>query len=232
MKRDVENYKKLFKNGKHLGMQIQYKIQRKPKGIAEAFILTEKIIKNKKVCLSLGDNFFYGNGLSKKLRSIKNKNKGATIISFNVKNPKDYGILKFKNKKIIDIIEKPKEKISNEAVTGLYFYDKNVSKFARKIKLSDRNELEISDLNRIYLKENKLDYISLDRGFTWLDTGNPNNLLKATQFVSILEERQGVKIACIEEIALRNNWISLSQLRKIASEMKESDYKKYLLKIT
>jgi len=212
-------------------MKIEYKIQAKPRGIAESFLICEDLIKNKNVCLCLGDNFFYGNGLSIKLRKIKNKNSGATVITFKVQNPEDYGVLKFKNNKVVDIIEKPLTKVSNQAVTGLYFYNKNVIKYAKKLKFSKRNELEISDINKMYLDDKKLNYVLLERGFTWLDAGNPNYLLKATQFVSILEERQGLKIACIEEIALRNNWIKLKQLKNIALKMKDSNYKKYLLQI-
>ncbi len=231
MNRDIKNYKKLFGSGEHLGMKIEYKIQSKPRGIADAFLICEDLIKNKNVCLCLGDNFFYGNGLSIKLRNIKNKNKGASVLTFKVQNPEDYGVLKFKNNKILDIIEKPITKVSNQAVTGLYFYNKDVIKYAKKLEFSNRKELEISDINRMYLKDNKLNYFLLDRGFTWLDAGNPNYLLKAAQFVSIIEERQGLKIACIEEIALRNNWIKLKQLKNIAIKMKDSNYKKYLLEI-
>ncbi len=229
--RDINSYKNLFGDGSKFGMKIYYALQEKPMGIPEAFILGEKFIKNNNVCLALGDNFFYGNGLSKKLRYIKNKNFGATVITFKVQNPQDYGVLEIKNKKIQKIVEKPKKFISNQAVTGLYFYDSNVVNLAKKLKPSNRNELEITDLNIQYLKRKKLNYVLLDRGFTWLDTGNPDYLLKATQFVSILEERQGVKIACIEEIAFRNNWIDKKQLNNLINNMNKSNYKDYLSNI-
>ena len=224
-----KEYKILFDDGAKFGMKINYILQPIPKGIPEAFILSEKYIKNKNVCLILGDNFFYGNGLSLKLINLKKKNKGATILGFKVQNPSDYGVIKLKKNKIINIIEKPKTNISNYAVTGLYFFDKNVVDYTYKLKPSKRGELEITDLNKIYLSNNKLNYEILDRGFTWLDTGNPEYLLKATQFVNILEERQGVKIACIEEIAYRNNWISKKDLKFITKKMNASNYKDYLV---
>lgn len=227
--KDIEAYKILFDDGAKFGMKINYILQPIPKGIPEAFILSEKYIKNKNVCLILGDNFFYGNGLSLKLINLKKKNKGATILGFKVQNPSDYGVIKLKKNKIINIIEKPKTNISNYAVTGLYFFDKNVVDYTYKLKPSKRGELEITDLNKIYLSNNKLNYEILDRGFTWLDTGNPEYLLKATQFVNILEERQGVKIACIEEIAYRNNWISKKDLKFITKKMNASNYKDYLV---
>ena len=229
--KDIESYENLFSNGSDYGMQIEYVLQKEPKGIAEAFILSKKFIKNKNVCIILGDNFFYGNGLSLKLRKIKKNNRGATVIGFKVQNPSDYGVLKIKNNKITNIVEKPKKYISSYAITGLYFYDSNVLDYAKKLKPSRRGELEITDLNKIYLSKNSLNFDILDRGFTWLDTGNPEYLLKATQFVNILEERQGVKIACIEEIAYRNNWINKKELNKIVKKMKMSNYKDYLINL-
>jgi len=230
-KKDILSYKKLFGNGSSIGMNINYKIQAEPKGIPEAFIIGEKFIGNNNVCLILGDNFFYGNGLGNKLINLKNRNKGATLVAFEVQNPNEYGVIKFNKRKIVNILEKPKKFISNYAITGLYFYDNDAIEFSKNLKPSKRGELEITDLNKIYLNKKKLSYEILGRGYTWMDTGSPKNLLKATQFVNIIEERQGLKIACIEEIAYRNNWINKQDLSYISKVINNSNYKEYLKKI-
>jgi len=224
-------YKKLLKNGKHLGLNITYVKQNKPRGLADAFIITKKYIANKKCMLVLGDNFFHGSDLEKKLTELSiSKTDGATIFSYKVNNPQDYGVIKTNKKNIpIDIIEKPKKKISNLAIPGIYFYDKNVYKYAKKIKPSKRGELEITSLNKIYLKKKKLSVINLGRGTAWLDTGSPKNFLEASNFIENLESRQGLPICCPEEIAFKKKWISKKQLSKIILKTpKNSDYRKLL----
>ena len=211
-----ENYVNLLGNGENFGIKINYFEQEKPNGLPEAFILTEKHIKNSNVCLILGDNIFYGQGLKDCLDRGKKNKTGATIYSYQIKNPQNFGVINFdKNNKPIKIEEKPKQPKSNYAVTGLYFYDKHVSSYAKKLKPSKRGELEITDLNTIYLKKKKLKVEILGRGFAWLDTGSSENLLAASQFVETIEKRQGYKIACLEEIALRNKWLNRTKLKKI-----------------
>lgn len=228
-KKDIEHYNIFLSDGKKYGLSIQYAIQENANGIPEAFIIGEKFIGKKNVCLILGDNFFYGNGLSSTLLKIKqDNNKKGTIIGFKVKKPSEYGVVKVTNGKIVKIVEKPNKFVSDIAIVGLYFYDNTVVKKAKKIKISKRKELEITDVNKFYLNDNKLNLEILKRGFTWLDTGTPENLLKAAQFVSIIEERQGIKIACIEEIAFRNKWISKKQLKQLAIDYGQNDYAQYL----
>ena len=227
-----QNYVNLLGNGESFGVKINYFEQEKPNGIPEAFILTEKHIKNSNVCLILGDNIFYGQGLKDCLDRGKKNKTGATIYSYQIKNPQNFGVINFdKNNKPIKIEEKPKQPKSNYAVTGLYFYDKHVSSYAKKLKPSKRGELEITDLNTIYLKKKKLKVEILGRGFAWLDTGSRENLLAASQFVETIEKRQGYKIACLEEIALRNKWLNRTKLKKNLKKMPENNYKNYLLKL-
>ena len=227
-----ENYVNLLGNGENFGIKINYFEQEKPNGLPEAFILTEKHIKNSNVCLILGDNIFYGQGLKDCLDRGKKNKTGATIYSYQIKNPQNFGVINFdKNNKPIKIEEKPKQPKSNYAVTGLYFYDKHVSSYAKKLKPSKRGELEITDLNTIYLKKKKLKVEILGRGFAWLDTGSSENLLAASQFVETIEKRQGYKIACLEEIALRNKWLNRTKLKKNLKKMPENNYKNYLLKL-
>ena len=227
-----KNYINLLGNGENFGIKINYFEQEKPNGLPEAFILTEKHIKNSNVCLILGDNIFYGQGLKDYLDRGKKNKIGATIYSYQIKNPQNFGVIIFdKNNKPIKIEEKPKQPKSNYAVTGLYFYDKHVSTYSKKLKPSKRGELEITDLNKIYLKKKKLKVEILGRGFAWLDTGSSENLLAASQFVETIEKRQGYKIACLEEIAFRNKWLSKIKLKKNLNKMAENNYKKYLLKI-
>ena len=221
-------YKKILGNGKNLGLNIQYAVQEKADGIPEAFIIGEKFINNNKVALILGDNFFYGQGIENTLveASIKGRN---TIFGYKVKNPKDYGVVKFnKKRKAIKLIEKPNKFISNYAVSGIYFYDNKVVEYAKKLKKSSRGELEITDLNKIYLKKNNLDVRIFGRGVAWLDAGTPEKLLEASEFVKTIENRQGFKIACLEEISLRNKWITKKKLLKSLSNIPESEYKEYL----
>ena len=227
-----QNYINLLGDGKKFGIKIKYYEQKKPNGLPEAFLLTENHIKNSNVCLILGDNIFYGQGLKDYLYRGKKNKSGATIYSYQIKNPQDFGVVELdKYGKPLKIIEKPKKPKSNYAVTGLYFYDKNVSNYAKKLKPSKRGELEITDLNKIYLKNKKLKVEVLGRGFAWLDTGSSENLLAASQFVETIERRQGYKIACLEEISLRNKWLKKSKLLGDLSKMPNNNYKKYLLKI-
>ena len=228
----VEQYKKLLGDGSEIGIKIEYKAQEKPNGIAEAFILGENFIENDEVCLILGDNIFYGQGFQDCINMAVNKKGKARIFGYPVDNPKSFGVVEFdKNNRVISIEEKPKNPKSNYAIPGLYFYDNSVIDIAKKIKPSDRNELEISSINEEYLKSGKLDVILLGRGLAWLDTGTPRGLLQASDFVSIVQERQGLYIACIEEIAWRKGWIDNQKLEKIGNKFKKTDYGKYLLKL-
>ena len=227
-----QNYINLLGDGDRFGIKIKYFEQNKPNGLPEAFILTENHIKNSNVCLILGDNIFYGQGMKDYLFRGKKNKKGATIYSYQIKNPKNFGVIELdKNDNPLRIVEKPKKPKSNFAVTGLYFYDKNVSYYSKKLKPSKRGELEITDLNKIYLSKKKLNVEILGRGFAWLDTGSSENLLAASQFVETIEKRQGYKIACLEEIALRNKWLKKSKLINNLKKMPNNDYKKYLKKI-
>ena len=228
----VDIFKKQLGNGKSLGIKISYEIQNKPNGIPEAFLISEKFIKNQNVALILGDNLFYGQKLGMILKKSFYQNNGAKIFLHQVRNPNQYGVAEINNKnKIKKIVEKPKKIISNFAVTGLYLFDKKVVKLSKKLKLSKRNELEITDLLNFYLKKNQLSYEELGRGFTWFDAGTHDSLLSASQFIKAIEDRQGFKIACIEEIAYKNNWISKLQLKKFILKYKNSTYGKYLNKI-
>tara|TARA_B110000858_G_C17766471_1_gene457323 strand:- start:126 stop:998 length:873 start_codon:yes stop_codon:yes gene_type:complete len=227
---DIDNYKKLLGNGASLGINLSYTIQEDPNGLAEAFILGEEFIKDNNVCLILGDNIFYGQGFSEKLINAKKNLKGAKIFGYKVKNPQEFGVIEFDNSKsVVNIEEKPKNPKSNYAVTGLYFYDNKVVGYAKSLKPSNRGELEITDLNNMYLKKDKLDCELFGRGFAWLDTGTHESLLEASQFIHTIEKRQGLKVACLEEISLNNNWINKKNLEKIIRSLKSSDYKKYLV---
>ena len=207
-------------------------MQNHPNGIAEAFIIGEKFIDNDPVCLILGDNIFYGDQFSQFLQKVREDLNGATIFGYRVTNPEEFGIIELDEKNIpISIQEKPKVPRSNYAVTGLYFYDKNVASFAKSLKPSARGELEITEINNLYLQENKLTVKLLGRGFAWLDTGTHENLIEASQFIHTVEKRQGLKIACIEEISLLNNWISPKDLEELTIEMPNSSYKDYLIKL-
>jgi len=230
-KKDVNSFSNLFGNGKNLGIKISYLEQKKANGLPEAFIIGEKFINNKSVALILGDNFFYGQGFTQKLSKNKKLRKGSKIFLYNVKNPQDYGIVEIKNNKIISIKEKPKKPKSSLAITGLYFFDKNVVKFSKQLKPSKRNELEITDLLKIYKKNKKLSYDFLGRGSAWLDTGSPRNLLSTSEFISTIEDRQGLKIGCIEEIAFNNNWIKEKHIKERIKYYGKSEYSNYLKNI-
>ena len=225
------NFKKILKNGSGFGIKIQYLTQQKPNGLPEAFIIGEKFIKKQNVALILGDNFFYGQGFTKRLEKQIKKKIGSTIFTYQVNNPQDYGVVEIKNNKILNIKEKPKKSKSNLAITGLYFFDKNVVKFSKKLKPSKRKELEIVDLLKKYLKIKKLKAEFMGRGSAWLDTGNVESLFETSQFISNIEKRQGLKIACLEEIALNNKWISKSIINKQIEFYGNCDYSKYLKKL-
>ena len=228
---DHIQFKKVFQDGQDLGIKINYLEQQNPNGLPEAFIIAEKFINNSDVALILGDNFFYGQGFGKIIRKRSKHKSGVTVFTYQVNNPEKYGIIEIKNKKIINIIEKPKKSKSNLAITGLYFFDKNVTNFSKKLKPSKRKELEIVDLLKQYLKIKKINIEYLGRGSSWLDTGTIENLFETSQFISNIEKRQGLKIACLEEIALNNKWISKKQIKNRINFYGDCDYSKYLKKL-
>lgn len=226
---DIDKFEQLLGDGSMWGIKLEYKIQPSPDGLAQAFILGEKFVGSDNVCLILGDNIFYGQGFTpmlKKAASIKN---GAVVFGYQVKDPERFGVVEFdSNKKAISIEEKPQKPKSNFAVTGLYFYDNSVIEIAKNVKPSDRGELEITSINEEYLKREKLNVELLGRGFAWLDTGTHDSLIEAGQFVQTIEERQGYKIACLEEIAYNNGWISKEKVQEIAKPLSKNGYGKYL----
>jgi len=228
---EYKNFKKILGNGSNFGIKIQYIEQRKPNGLPEAFIIGEKFIENKKVALILGDNFFYGQEFTKNFSKSLELKEGSTIFTYPVSNPQNYGVVEFKNKKIKSITEKPKKTNSNLAITGIYLFDKNVINFSKQLKPSKRKELEIVDLVKKYLKRKKLNIEFIGRGNAWLDTGSIDSLYKASQFVASIESRQGLKIACLEEIALNNKWISKSIIKKQINFYGNCNYSKYLKKL-
>tara|TARA_B110000444_G_scaffold229553_1_gene236148 strand:+ start:1735 stop:2604 length:870 start_codon:yes stop_codon:yes gene_type:complete len=229
---DINLFRDLFGNGSNLGISIDYAEQSKPNGIAEAFIIGKEFLNNSPSCLILGDNIFYGNDLTKTLTKCNQDHEGATIMGYRVNDPQMYGVIEFdNNNEIVKIEEKPLKPKSNIAVTGIYFYDNTVSEKAKSLSPSKRNELEITDLNNLYLNENKLKYTRLNRGSAWLDTGTHENLLEASQFIRAIEKRQGIKIACLEEISLRFGWINQRQVDLAISKYKNSSYGSYLSKI-
>ena len=225
------NFKKILGNGSNFGIKIQYLTQNKPNGLPEAFIIGEKFINKKNVALILGDNFFYGQGFTKRLKKKTKAKSGSTIFTYQVNNPQDYGIVEMKKGKIFNIKEKPKNSKSNLAITGLYFFDHNVVNISKKLKPSTRNELEIVDLLKEYLKRKKLKIEYMGRGSAWLDTGNAESLFETSQFISNIEKRQGLKIACLEEIALNNKWISKNIIKKQINFYGNCEYSKYLKKL-
>ena len=231
-KGQIGQYKKLIKDGKNLGMKIAYQEQSKPRGLPDAFILGEKFIGNKNVAMILGDNFFYGQGLSENLKRCTKLKSGAKVLLHRVSNPELFGVAKVNKKnKILKVIEKPKKQISKLAITGLYFFDKNVVKYSKTLKPSKRGELEIVDLLNIYKKKNKLTADYIGRGGAWLDTGSIEDYYKTFSFVHAIENRQGVKIACLEEIALFNKWINKNQIKKQIKFYGNCNYSNYLKKI-
>ena len=231
---DTPRFETLLGDGKHFGLNLSYKVQPSPDGLAQAFILGEEFIGNDSACMILGDNIFYGNGLKHALkRAVENSSKGvATVFGYYVTDPERFGVVEFdENGKAISIEEKPKNPKSNYAVTGLYFYDNEVVKKAKQVKPSPRGELEITTLNQMYLEENKLDVVTFGRGFTWLDTGTHESLAEATAFVKMIEDHQGLKISCPEEIAFSNGWITKEELLKIAEPMKKNQYGQHLINV-
>jgi len=228
----IRLYKQLLNDGSHLGLKIEYKVQEKPKGIAEAFIVGEEFIGNDNVCLILGDNIFHGQGFSQMLKRAASLKEGAVIFGYYVKDPKRYGVVEFdENNNVVSIEEKPEKPKSHYAVPGLYFYDNNVVEIAKNLTPSARGELEITDVNKEYLKRGQLKVELFGRGFAWLDTGTYDSLLEASNYVETIQKRQGFYISCIEEIAYRNGWINKEQLITLAKEMEKVEYGKYLLEI-
>lgn len=231
---DTPRFEHLLGDGKKFGLNLSYKVQPSPDGLAQAFILGEGFIGNDDVCMVLGDNIFYGNGFKKALHAaVENAGHGrATIFGYYVPDPERFGVVEFdKNGQAISIEEKPQQPKSNYAVVGLYFYPKGVSKRAKEVKPSPRGELEITTLNQIYLKNNTLDVITFGRGFTWLDTGTHESLADATAFVKMVEEHQGLKVSCIEEIAFNNGWITRDELLATAEPMKKNQYGQHLITV-
>ncbi|HSA30228.1 MAG TPA: glucose-1-phosphate thymidylyltransferase RfbA [Candidatus Omnitrophota bacterium] len=227
----VENFRAIFGDGRDLGLTLSYAVQDEPKGIAEAFLIAEDFIKGSPVALILGDNIFYGDRLRAILQTAAANNKGATIFGYYVKDPERYGVVQFdSSNKVISLEEKPAQPQSNWAVTGLYFYDQNVVEYAKQVKPSQRGELEITDLNKLYLEKGALHVELLGRGYAWLDTGTYESLINASLFIKTIEDRQGLKIGCVEEIAYRMKYISAEQLTKMAHQIKTS-YGEYLLRI-
>ncbi|MDD3887277.1 MAG: glucose-1-phosphate thymidylyltransferase RfbA [Patescibacteria group bacterium] len=230
--RDISTYKDLLGNGKKFGLKISYAVQAKPDGLAQAFIIGEKFIGKDSVCLILGDNVFYGHGFKTMLKKAARIKKGAVIFGYYVNDPERYGIAEFDKKgRVSSIEEKPEHPKSNYAITGLYFYDNSVVKKAKALKPSPRGELEITDLNRLYLNEKKLRLEMLGRGFAWLDTGTHESLLDASNFIQTIEKRQGLKVSCLEEIAFKNGYINKKQLLKLAEPLSKNQYGQYLIKI-
>ena len=226
---DLDLYKRLLKDGSQFGISIDYIEQQRPEGLAQAFLIGETFIEKENVCLVLGDNIFYGQHFTDKLERASRKEKGATIFGCFTKEPQRFGVIEFDtNGKALSIEEKPPNPKSDFAVTGLYFYDNQVIEFAKSLKPSSRGELEITDLNNIYIKESNLDVEILGRGFTWLDTGTFDSLLEASQLVQTIQKSQGLKIACLEEIAYKKNWIDFEQLSLQANKLKNSPYGAYL----
>ena len=230
--RDLPMLEELLGDGKQLGLRFSYKVQPKPEGIAQAFILGEEFIGKDSVCLVLGDNIFFGHSISGQLEEASVNKKGARIFGYRVKDPERYGVVEFdKTGKAISIEEKPNQPKSSYAVTGLYFYDNQVVQIAKNLKPSARGELEITDVNKAYLAQGNLSVEMLGRGVAWLDTGTPDSLLAASQFVQTIEQRQGTKVACLEEIAYRKGFIDAAALKLIADKYKQNDYGKYLLDV-
>ncbi len=232
--RDLPMFKELLGTGEAIGMKFEYIIQEKPNGLAEAFILGEKFLNGEGGALVLGDNIFYGQGFSSMLERASKSvlAQGACIFGYYVKDPRAYGVAEFdESNKVVSLEEKPAQPKSNYAVPGLYFYDKTVCKKARNLQPSARGELEITDLNKVYLKENTLKVELFGRGFAWLDTGSADSMLEASNYVATIQNRQGFYIACIEEIAWRNGWITKEQLRALGKTMDKTDYGNYLLEL-
>ncbi|MBN2662309.1 MAG: glucose-1-phosphate thymidylyltransferase RfbA [Bacteroidales bacterium] len=229
---DIILYERLFGDGSHIGLEISYAVQPSPDGLAQAFIIGEEFIGDDNVCMVLGDNLFYGFGLNIMLEDAAALNDGAVVFGYWVKEPQRYGVAEFDDTgKVLTLEEKPQEPKSNYAVTGLYFYSNDVVKKAKNLKPSARGELEITDLNRMFLEENRLKVKLLGRGMAWLDTGTHESLLDASNFIATIERRQGLKIACVEELAFRKNYISKNELLKLAEPLKNNQYGQYMIQI-
>lgn len=229
---DHDHFVRLLGDGSNWGISISYETQEKPNGIAESILIGEKFINNESCSLILGDNIFFGQNFSNRLTNAANKNSGATVFSYHVNDPENYGVVKMdKNNIAEEIVEKPKSFISNFAITGLYFYDNNVVDYAKSLKPSNRGELEITDLNNCYLRNGNLNVEFLGRGYAWLDTGTHENMLSASNFVSTVQKRQGLMISCLEEIALMKGWIGKEDVEKQILQLKNSSYGDYLSKI-
>ncbi len=229
---DLPLFQQLLGDGSSLGLKLEYKVQPSPDGLAQAFLLGESFLGDSSACLVLGDNIFYGYNFSAELEQASKIEKGSTVFGYYVNDPNRYGVVEFNDEsKVLSIEEKPKEPKSNYAVTGLYFYDNTVVEKAKTIKPSPRGELEITDLNNLYLKEGSLNVKLLGRGMAWLDTGTHESMLRASTFVESIEERQGLKIACLEEIAFRKGYISKAQLEELAKPLLKNQYGQYLMKV-
>lgn len=229
---DTPMYEKLLGDGKRIGISISYKVQETPRGLADAFILGEEFIGDDSVCLILGDNVFYGQDMTKVLRKVMENKTGATIFGYPVKDPRSFGVVEFdKERNVLSIEEKPKEPKSNYAVPGLYFYDNRVVEIAKNVKPSARGEIEITSVNNAYLQMGELKVTLLGRGMAWLDTGTPDGMLKAAEFVEAVQDRQGFYVSCIEEIAWRRGFIDTERLLSIGEELKMTDYGQYLISL-
>lgn len=225
-------FESLLGDGSDFGINLSYKVQEHPNGLAEAFILGKEFIWSDSVCLILGDNIYYGSGLSKQLQEAAKKEDGATVFGYHVNDPERFGVVEFdENMHALSIEEKPEHPKSNYAVTGLYFYDNDVVEIAENLKPSDRGELEITDVNKEYLRRGKLDVKLMGRGYAWLDTGTHDSMLEAASFISTIQKRQNLKVACLEEIAYRMHWISREKLIELAQPLKKNDYGQYLLRL-
>lgn len=229
---DIGRFEQLLGDGSQWGISLSYAVQESPDGLAQAFLIGEEFLAGSPACLILGDNLYYGSGMPDLLRSAQT-NTGATVFAYQVSDPERYGVVEFdENKRAISIEEKPATPKSDFAVTGLYFYDSNVVAYAKQVKPSPRGELEITDLNRIYLEQGTLNVVTMKRGFAWLDTGTHDSLLDASNFIQTVEHRQGIKIACLEEISIHKGWISKEAVREKAATMGKSTYAEYLRRIT
>ncbi|MBQ6425551.1 MAG: glucose-1-phosphate thymidylyltransferase RfbA [Clostridia bacterium] len=229
---DTPLYRKLLGNGTSIGMRFEYRVQDRPRGLADAFIIGEEFIGDDSVCLVLGDNVFFGQSLSDMLREVRTELSGATIFGYPVRDPRSFGVVEFdKNRNVVSIEEKPEKPKSNYAVPGLYFYDNRVVEIAKHVKPSKRGEIEITAVNNAYLEMKELKVCLLGRGFAWLDTGTPNGMLKAAEFVETVQSRQGMYISCIEEIAWRRGFISREELYALGENLKATDYGQYLMTI-
>lgn len=229
---DTPRFERLFGDGHELGIHLEYAVQESPDGLAQAFIIGEEFIGSDSVCLVLGDNIYYGGGLSKMLQRAAQKENGATVFGYHVHDPERFGVVEFdEDMQALSIEEKPEDPKSNYAVTGLYFYDNDVVEIAKNIKPSDRGELEITDVNKVYLENGNLSVEVMGRGFAWLDTGTHESLLEASTFIETIEKRQNLKVACLEEIAYRMGYISKDQVLELAQPLKKNAYGQYLIRL-